>query len=438
MTSPKSFHLEVYGCQMNVHDSEIVAGILLDAGMRRAPLPEAADVILILTCAVRETAETRALGRAAQLCGLKGAGRKPLVGICGCVAAEHGRELISKLPALDMVVGPDMYGSLPEMLENPGGCAVQQIEEVYEGVEANRRGFPRAFVTVMRGCDNFCTYCIVPHVRGRERSRRADDVLREVSGLAEQGYGEVTLLGQNVNSYRDGDVGFPRLLGMVAREVRPMWVRFVTSHPRDFGPELARAMASHDNVCPQLHLPAQSGSDRVLRAMNRGYTAGEYRNKIGMAREAVPGLVLSTDLIAGFPGETLSDFSKTVELLRDVRYDYAFLFRYSERSGTAAAAMEGAVPVEERLRRLRRLQELQREITVQRSRSLVGGKTEVLVVGPAKRPGQQAGRTPGNRMAVLEGTDLPPGRKIGARIVRADGWTHFVEPLAEEGSAQSS
>jgi tRNA-2-methylthio-N6-dimethylallyladenosine synthase len=429
MTVPESFHLEVYGCQMNVHDSEIIAGILRKAGMERADSPEDADAILIVTCAVREKAETRALGRAAQLCGLKRGGRLPLVGICGCVAQEHGRDLIDRLPGLDLVVGPDMYRRLPDLLASGSrSCAVEEHGEVYQGVTASRRDFPRAFVTVMRGCDNFCTYCIVPYVRGRERSRASADILREVAGLAGEGYGEVTLLGQNVNSYRDGDTDFASLLGMVAREVSPMWVRFVTSHPRDFGPRLAGAMGREGNVCPQLHLPAQSGSDSVLRAMGRGYTAAEYRDKVRMAREAVPGLVLSTDLIAGFPGETPSDFAMTEELMREVRFDYAFLFRYSERAGTRAAGLQGAVPVEERLARLHRLQELQRKITVERSRALVGTETQVLVTGPARRPGQQAGRTPGNRMVVMEGTDFRPGRMIGVEIVSADGWTHFARP----------
>jgi len=430
MSRLQSFHLEVYGCQMNVHDAEIMAGILTDAGMSQAPSAEEADVILVVTCAVREKAETRALGRAAQLCGLKGEDELPLVGICGCVAREHGRSLLKRLPKLDLVVGPDSYADLPGMLaENGRGCSVEFRPESYDGVRAVRRDFPRSFVTVMRGCDNRCSYCIVPYVRGRERSRSAGAVLEEVAQLSREGYGEITLLGQNVNSYRDGTVDFPQLLESVAREAAPVWIRFVTSHPRDFGPDLARAMAENANVCPQLHLPAQSGSDRVLAAMGRGYTAEQYLEKVAMAREAVPGLVLSTDIIAGFPGETGEEFEATVELLREVRFDYAFLFHYSERSGTAAARMKGALPVEERLRRLQRLQRLQREITVERSKALVGNRMEVLVTGDAKRPGQQAARSPGNRMVVLEGTDYGLGEMVKVEIVRADGWTHFGRPV---------
>lgn len=432
MSPVHSFYLEVYGCQMNVHDAEIMAGILTDAGMSQAPSAEEADVILIVTCAVREKAETRALGRAAQLCGLKGEEGLPLVAICGCVAREHGRSLLKRLPKLDLVVGPDSYRGLPGLLAESGrGCSVDFRPESYDGVRAVRRDFPRSFVTVMRGCDNRCSYCIVPYVRGRERSRSAGAVLEEVAELSREGYGEVTLLGQNVNSYRDGYVDFPRLLESAAREAAPAWIRFVTSHPRDFGPELAGAMAASENVCPQLHLPAQSGSDRVLAAMGRGYTAEQYLDKVVMARRVVPGLVLSTDIIAGFPGETEEEFEATVELLREVRFDYAFLFRYSERSGTAAARMKGALPVEERLRRLQRLQRLQREITVERSKALVGRRMEVLVTGDARRPGQQAARSPGNRMVVLEGTDYGPGEMVTVEIVRADGWTHFGRPVRD-------
>ena len=430
MSHLESFYLEVYGCQMNVHDSEIMAGILTEAGMSQAASPDEADVILVVTCAVREKAETRALGRAAQLCGLKGEEGLPIVGICGCVAREHGESLRHHLPKLDLVVGPDNYGELPELLAGSGsGCSVEFRPESYDGVRSVRRDFPRSFVTVMRGCDNRCSYCIVPYVRGRERSRSAGAVLEEVGQLASEGYGEITLLGQNVNSYRDGDVDFPRLLASVAREAAPAWIRFVTSHPRDFGPELAGVMTESENVCPQLHLPAQSGSDRVLAAMGRGYTVAQYLEKVAMARRAVPGLVLSTDIIAGFPGETEEEFEATVELLREVRFDYAFLFRYSERSGTAAARMKGALPVEERLGRLQRLQELQREITVERSKALVGSRIEVLVTGDARRPGQQAARSPGNRMVVLEGTDYRPGERVTVTIVRADGWTHFGRPV---------
>jgi len=281
----------------------------------------------------------------------------------------------------------------------------------------------------MRGCDNYCSYCIVPYVRGRERSRSADRILQEVRRLSGEGYREITLLGQNVNSYRDDGIGFADLLASVATAAAPAWVRFVTSHPKDLGASVADVMASRANICDQLHLPLQSGSDRVLKAMRRGYTTEEYLAKVAMLRERMPEIVLSTDIIAGFPGETEEDFEETVGILDEVRFDYAFLFRYSERRGTAASTLPDTLPEGERLRRLNILQELQGRITAERSRALVGRTFQVLVTGDARRPGQQAGRTPGNRSVVLEGTSFRPGEVIEVTVNRADGWTHFGVPV---------
>lgn len=421
---------------MNVHDSELIAGILQEDGFVPVDRPEDARVVLLVSCAVREHAETRVLGRAAQLGGLarREAGDTLLV-LCGCVAQEHGNRLLKRYPDLDLVVGPDCYRELPSMLRRRvRSCAVEFREEDYRGVTAVRREFPRSFVTIMRGCDNYCSYCIVPFVRGRERSRPAASVVEEVEDLAGRGFREITLLGQNVNSYRDGGTMFPELLGMVSVSAGSAWVRFVTSHPKDITADTVEVMAASGNVCRQLHLPFQSGSDTVLRRMNRGYTSSQYREKIAMLREAMPGIVLSTDVIAGFPGETEKDFMGTVGMLEEVRFDYAFLFRYSERKGTAAAEMDGQLPEEERLRRLGVLQELQRSITEDRSRRLLGRELDVLVTGPAKRPGQQAGRTEGNRMVVLEGTDYAPGSFVSVRITGADGWTHFGEPVEGKGT----
>ncbi|MBN2608805.1 MAG: tRNA (N6-isopentenyl adenosine(37)-C2)-methylthiotransferase MiaB [Candidatus Fermentibacteraceae bacterium] len=426
------YFIDVYGCQMNAHDSEIISGILDSEGFSPVEDPSEAQVILLMSCAVREHAETRVLGRAAQLGGSwKGReGGGPLLALCGCVAQEHGESLLDRFRDLDLVVGPDCYRELPALIRDASRSSLVEFrKDDYEGVEASRKEFPRAFVTIMRGCDNYCSYCIVPFVRGRERSRRTRDILDEVGGLASRGYGEITLLGQNVNSYRDGERLFPDLLEKVSLAAGGSWVRFVTSHPKDLDPAAVSVMRRHDNICRQLHLPVQSGSDRVLSRMNRGYSSSEYLDKIAMLREAMPGIVLSTDVIAGFPGETEDDFAMTVDLLGTVRFDYAFLFRYSQRSGTKACGFPDQVPEEIRLERLGILQELQREITVARSRELLGRELEVLVTGPAKKPGQQAGRTGGNRMVVLEGSDHPPGTFVRVRITRADGWTHFGKTL---------
>ena len=423
-----SYWLEVYGCQMNVNDSEIIRGILNGAGFVEAPETGSADVILVVTCAVRERAEARALGRVTHLAGLRRAGKKPLIALCGCVAQEKGEGILEDVAGVDFVVGPDGYRLLPGLLAGGvGRTALELGAEDYEGVHAERKAFPQAFVSIMRGCDNYCSYCIVTTVRGRERSRRMEGVLEEIRLLREEGYREITLLGQNVNSYRSDGSGFPELLAKAAEAAGPAWVRFVTSHPRDFSEELVDSAASCRNVCRQVHLPVQSGSDAILRAMNRRYSRGEYLEKVAMLREKLPGVVISTDVIAGFPGETEGDFEQSMSLLEDVRFDYAFLFRYSERDGTAAAGFDGRVPVADRLRRLQALQKLQNRVTLQRSKALEGRLLPVMVTGVAERRGQQAGRTAGNRVAILEGTSYAPGSFILAEVVSADGWTHHSE-----------
>ena len=423
-------HIEVYGCQMNVHDGEILSGILQAAGHTVVNNAKIAEAVFVVTCAVREHAETRALGRITHLAGIPE--RKPIMVLCGCVAQEHGKRLLDKMKLLDFVVGPDAYHLIPELLLEKRRIAVtEQGIEDYEQITAAREQFPRSFVTVMRGCDNFCTYCIVPHVRGRERSRPAELILKEVEELVDAGYGEITLLGQNVNSYKHSNTDFPKLLEKVSGIAgKKCWIRFVTSHPRDLTDELALVMASNENICNQFHLPAQSGNDRILKVMNRGYTRKGYIEKVTMLRKLMPDIVLSTDLIAGFPGETLAEFEDTVSLLEEVRYDYAFLFRYSEREGTAALNISPPVPVEERLRRLSVLQDLQAAITLEKSKETIGRETTVLVTGPARRAEQMASRTMGNRLVILESSDsLHTGQKVPVRIVRADGYTHFGELL---------
>ncbi len=423
-------HIEVYGCQMNVHDGEILSGILKAAGHTVVRNAKIAEAVFVVTCAVREHAETRALGRITHLAGIPK--KKPIMVLCGCVAQEHGEKLLKKIKLLDFVIGPDVYHLIPELLQERRRLSVtDQGAEDYEQVKAVREQFPRSYVTVMRGCDNFCTYCIVPYVRGRERSRPSELILKEVEKLVEAGYGEITLLGQNVNSYTHNGMNFPKLLEKVSTVAGDRCrVRFVTSNPRDLTAELASVMASRENICNQFHLPAQSGNDRVLKAMRRGYTRNGYIEKIAMLKELMPDIVISTDMIAGFPGETLEEFEDTVSLMKEVRYDYAFLFRYSEREGTAALNISPPVPVKERLRRLSILQDLQAKITLEKSREIIGREMTVLVTGPARRAGQMASRTMGNRLIILESLDFTPGELVPVRIVKADGYTHFGEPVS--------
>ena len=423
-------YIEIYGCQMNVHDGEILSGILQSAGHTVVKDVLIAEAVFVVTCAVREHAETRALGRITHLAGIPE--KRPVMVLCGCVAQEHGEKLLKNIKLLDLVVGPDAYHRLPELLQEGKRIAVtDQGSEDYEQVSAVREQFPRSFVTVMRGCNNYCTYCIVPRVRGRERSRQAELILMEVKRLVEEGYREVTLLGQNVNSYSSDGVRFPELLQRVSDTAGDgCRVRFVTSNPRDLTESLASVMASRENICNQFHLPAQSGNDRVLKAMNRGYTRRSYLEKVAMLRDMMPDIVVSTDMIAGFPGETTEEFEDSVSLLEEVRYDYAFLFRYSERTGTAALNIEPSVPVKERLRRLSILQELQTEITLEKSREIIGREMTVLVTGPARRAGQTASRTMGNRLVILESQNYSPGELVPVKIVKADGYTHFGKPIS--------
>jgi tRNA-2-methylthio-N6-dimethylallyladenosine synthase len=422
--------VEVYGCQMNVSDSEIIRGILDGAGLERAASPADADAILVVTCAVREHAETRAVGRITHLGGRRADGSKPIVVVCGCVAQEHGSSLLRRHRLVDHVVGPDCYRDLPAILARKArGASVDFSDEHYEGLEAVRTTFPSAFVTIMRGCDNFCSYCIVPYVRGRERSRTAGRILEEIGSLAAGGFREITLLGQNVNSYRAGSMGFPDLLRRAAATAHPAWIRFVTSHPRDFGDDLISAMADHPNVCRCVHLPVQSGSSRVLALMNRGYDRDYYLGRIDALRAALPGVVITTDLITGFPGETDADFQETLDLVQRVGFDQAFMFRFSEREGTRAAELAGALPVEVRIARLNVLQDMQNRISRAKSAALAGRRMPVLVTGTGTRPGQQSARSAGNRVVILEGSSFRLGAFVEVEILSGDGWTHFAHPV---------
>lgn len=430
MLEGRTYWLDLYGCQMNAADAGTIRGILEASGCAPAGSPSGADFVILVTCAVREHAETRALGRAAQLAGLP---RRPLVAVCGCVAQEHGEALRSRQSGVDLVVGPDCYRDLPALLAAGGGASTDSRAEHYEDAVPVRSSFPRALVTISRGCDNRCSYCIVPRVRGPERSRPSGAVLGEIRGLAESGWREITLLGQNVNSYRSADLSFAGLLDAAAREAAPAWLRFVTSHPRDLVPAVAEVMASHRNICRALHLPAQSGSDRILGLMGRGYGRRDYLERIRMLRDAMPDIVLSTDMIAGFPGETEEDFGESLSLLEEVGFDQAFLFRYSERPGTPAALLPG-MPVGVRLDRLYRMQHVQEAITRGRSAALAGRTLPVLVTGPGRLAGQSSGRSAGNRVVVFQG-GAAPGTFVDALIRSGDGWTHHADLVRESSGS---
>ncbi|OGD17102.1 MAG: tRNA (N6-isopentenyl adenosine(37)-C2)-methylthiotransferase MiaB, partial [Candidatus Aminicenantes bacterium RBG_16_63_14] len=408
---------------MNENDSEHIAGVLVRAGAAKADRPEDADIVVVNTCAVRQKSEEKLYSYLGRLSGLKK--KRPfLLGVAGCVAQVRKAHLLEKLPFVDFVAGPDNYLDLPEIVgraaEAPTVRADFGTDWREVGPEATARENPwSAFVPVMEGCDNFCSYCIVPFCRGREKFRPLPNIVAEARAAAGAGAVEIQLLGQNVNSYRDPEsgLGFAGLLDAMCAVPGAEWVRFITSHPKNFGDDIIRAMAANPKVCPALHLPLQSGSTRILERMNRGYTREEYLALAARLKESLPGILLSTDVIVGFPSETEEDFEATCSLLREVRFAGIFSFRYSPRPLTAAAAIPDDVPLEIKRRRLIALQALQKTIQVEINRSFVGREVRVLGTGPSpKGAGRFAGRTDGNLVVNFDSAADPSGRFLTVRI----------------------
>jgi tRNA-2-methylthio-N6-dimethylallyladenosine synthase len=417
------FFVRTFGCQMNENDSEHIAGILARSGAARAASPEEADVIIVNTCAVREKSEEKLYSYLGRLSLLKKK-RAVLIGVAGCVAQVYRDKLFKKRPFIDFVVGPDNYREIPEIVERAAAEPCLETRWGREWREFGHRETVResatsAFVTVMEGCDNFCAYCVVPFSRGREKFRPFESIIREVRDLAEAGYKEIQLLGQNVNSYRDpgSGRGFAALLDEAGAVTGIAWIRFITSHPRNFGDDIIEAMARNPKVCRQLHLPLQSGSTAVLERMNRGYTRDDYLALVSRLRAALPGILLATDIIVGFPGETETDFEETCDVLRRLRFAGIFSFRYSPRPLTAAARMTDDVPLEVKRRRLLILQNLQKTIQLEVNQSFVGRELEVLCLGPSpKGAGRLTGRTEGNLVVNFESPRDVVGQFVTVRI----------------------
>ena len=432
------FHIETYGCQMNQNDSEVVVAVMQQNGFEYTPTLEEADVVLINTCAIRDNAEQRIWGRLAELRGLKK--RKPwlLVGILGCMAERLKDRLIEQEKSVDIVVGPDGYRSLPELVRQAasGTKAVNVLlsrEETYAEISPVRldRNGVTAFVSIMRGCNNMCAYCVVPYTRGVERSRDTETILAEVRDLFARGYREVTLLGQNVNSYRYGEVNFARLLAMVA-EVSPLLrVRFATSHPKDLSDELIDTIAAWPNICRAIHLPAQSGSSRMLELMNRKYTREWYLDRIAAIRRRIPDCSISTDLIAGFCTETEEDHQQTLSLMREVGYEFSYMFKYSERPNTKAQrTMTDDVPEEVKTARLTQIINLQNELSLESNRRDVGRHFEVLIEGDSKRSADEIyGRTSQNKVVILPKMNYRPGDYVHVLITDCTSATLIGSPL---------
>ena len=438
----KKLYIETYGCQMNVADSEVVASIMKMAGYEMTDVIADADAIFVNTCSVRDNAEQKIYSRLQYFHSLRKHKKDLIVGVLGCMA-ERVKEKLLDEHHVNLVAGPDSYMDLPNLI-----AAAEQGEKAINvelsTTETYREVLPlklpgvhiSGFVSIMRGCNNFCTYCIVPYTRGRERSRDVYSILKEIRDMRDKGFREVTLLGQNVNSYffeSDGGdrVDFPELLKRVAEAVPEMRVRFVTSHPKDMSDETLRVMASHPNLCRYIHLPAQSGSSHILRIMNRKYTREWYLDRIAAIRRILPDCAISTDLFCGFHSETEEDFEETLSLMREVGYDSAYMFKYSERPGTYAAKnLPDDVPEEVKIQRLQRMIDLQNQLSEESNLRDVGKEFEVLVEGFSKRSREQLfGRTSQNKVVIFDKKDFRIGQFIRVRIVRASSATLFGEPV---------
>ena len=442
-TVERKLFIETYGCQMNVADSEVVASIMQMDGYSLTDKIEEADAIFVNTCSVRDNAEQKVYGRLRYFQSLRRKKHSLIVGVLGCMAERVKEELINVHHA-DLVVGPDAYLDLPNLVG-----AVERGEKAINVELSTRETYKdviplklpgvhiSGFVSIMRGCNNFCTYCIVPYTRGRERSRDVESILREIRDMRAKGFKEVTLLGQNVNSYafdeRGKTVTFPLLLARVAEEVPEMRIRFATSYTKDMSDETLRVIAAYDNICKFIHLPAQSGSDRILRLMNRKYTRAWYLDRIAAIRRIIPDCGISTDLFCGFHSETEEDYQETLSLMREVGYDSAYLFKYSERPGTYAAKhLVDDVPEEEKIRRLQGMIDLQNRLSEESNRRDIGKVFEVLVEGFSKRSREQLfGRTSQNKVVIFDKKDYHVGQYVRVRIHEASSATLFGEPLEE-------
>ena len=445
----KKLYIETYGCQMNVADSEVVAAVMRMADYETCDSLDEADAVFLNTCSVRDNAEQKIIHRLEALHALRKKGRRLIIGVLGCMA-ERVKEGLLHDHHCDLVAGPDAYLTLPDLVAQAelGHKAINtelSLTETYRDIVPERvcGSHLSGFVSIMRGCNNFCHYCIVPYTRGRERSRDLQSILAEVRDLQSRGYKEVTLLGQNVNSYRfeaaDGTLtDFPTLLRTVARTAPGMRVRFTTSHPKDMSDETLRVIAEEPNVCRHIHLPVQSGSNRVLKAMNRKYTREWYLDRVAAIRRIIPDCGLSTDIFAGYCGETEEDHQLSLSLMRECAYDSAFMFKYSERPGTYASKnLPDDVPEETKIRRLNELIALQNELSLMANQRCIGQEYDILIEGVCKRSREQLfGRTEQNKVVIFDRADHRVGETIRVRITEATSATLKGEVVGGENPTE--
>lgn len=423
----KKVYIETYGCQMNEYDTELVKAILDQEDYVLTDSPEEAEVVLLNTCSVRENANRKVFNRIHQI-QHAGNGREVKIGVLGCMATNFRKQLLDNpgLP-IDFIAGPDSYKRLPDLIEKVDEGEKQfdltlSEFETYSDVYPAREGGVNAWIAVMRGCDNFCTFCVVPYTRGRERSRSPENVVEEVRRLAAEGFRQVTLLGQNVNSYRYEGKDFAYLLEEVSRVERIERIRFTSPHPKDFPHSLLGVIADNPKVCKQIHLPLQAGSDRILEMMKRTYTRGEYMALVEKIRRRIPGVVLTTDIIVGFPTETDQEFEETYQVMREVEYDSAFIFKYSERPQTIAKRkFPDDVPGEKKTERIVKLNEMQKAISLKRNRAHIGEIHEVLIEQEStkKSADEYQGRNEGNKMVIIPGGEYGKGSFVNVKITEA-------------------
>ncbi|MEO8398836.1 MAG: tRNA (N6-isopentenyl adenosine(37)-C2)-methylthiotransferase MiaB [Ignavibacteriaceae bacterium] len=440
----KKIYIETYGCQMNFADTEIVLGILNKHGFGSTNNLNKADVIILNTCSIREKAEERIYGRLGNFKNLKEANPNLVVGIIGCMAERLRKDLIEEKKIVDLVVGPDEYRRIPEFIDNAfngeKGIGVKLSRtETYDDIIPHREDGLQAWISVMRGCDKFCTFCVVPFTRGRERSKPLNSIVDEIKKLSERRFKEVTLLGQNVNSYLDNKNDFADLLSACAVVDRNIRIRFTTSHPQDLSDKLLYTIEEHPNLCNYIHLPVQSGSNKILELMNRTYTIEHYLKLIDKAKKIIPGVSFSTDIISGFPTETYEDHVMTLDVMRKVRYDGAYMFKYSPREGTKAYKMKDDLSDEIKTKRLQEIIDLQREISLEINQSLVGTEEIVLVEGFSRKSNQFfSGRTDTNKVVIIPfDKKIKEGNYIKVKINKATSGTlfgdflEFVDPANE-------
>ena len=435
----KTYHIHTYGCQMNVADSELVESILIDQGYYNSNDPSKADAIFINTCSIREHAEDKVHSQLGRYELIKKDRPDVIIGVLGCMAQSLKHDLLEKRSFVDIILGPDSYRRLPDLLKRSEGHPQSLVDtklsrfEVYDDLFPSRNEGINAWISIMRGCDKFCTFCIVPFTRGRERSRNTLSILEEAKEAAKQGYKEITLLGQNVNSYHYEDYQFHHLLEAVAGVPGIQRIRYTSPHPQDITEELLSTMSKHKNICNYIHLPLQAGSDKILKRMNRTYTKSHFLSLVQRIRDILPDVGISTDIIVGFPGETDEDFGQTIEVMNEVKFDSAFNFKYSSRRGTKASEYEDKVQEEIKQQRLEQVIDLQKKHTLERNMDLVGTLQAVLVEKESKMSSDYwAGRTDSNKWVIFKKENIPKKDMVSVLIKEAKGITlhgEFIQSL---------